>query len=210
MFPAREHHLKGSVCLTRPPYRNGKKLRGVKVYTIAQESKYLLIQNLSSIGGALEQLLPHLNEHGPVEQHWRLDGYQSKDEEEFVDTLLVQYRQVEHARRSKHFLDDWNFLGTHLHICYAPECETVDELREKMQERRTIVQRKAEMNSKSLRKPFSRASGKTRSSTVPIRSQASQRTTEDIRARMRDAVQKSNLISLVLEQEVKKKKRLQI
>lgn len=207
MFPAREHHLKGSVCLTRPPYRNGKKLRGVKVYTIAQESKYLLIQNLPSIGGVLEQLLPHLNQHGPVEQHWRLDGYQSKDDEEFIDTVLVQYRQIEHARRSKYFLDDWNFLGAHLHICYAPECESVDDLREKVQERRTIVQRKAEMNK--------RLSGKTGRISVfrrhtPIHSQASQRTTEDIRARMRDAVQKSNLISLVLQQEIKKKKRLQI
>ena len=40
---------------------------------------------------------------------------------------------------AKKKLDDYNFFGGTLHICYAPEFETVHDTREKLQERRRAV-----------------------------------------------------------------------
>jgi hypothetical protein len=199
MFQSHDHHIKDNVCLTRPPYRNGKKLRAVKVYTIAQESKYLLIQNIPAISGVLEQLLPYFNQYGNIEQYWRLDGYERKDpkdDEQFIDTILIKFVQIHQARLAKCRLDDMNFMGSNLHICYAPECENLEDLREKMMERRTIVERK-----KNLVKRKKEKNNSTKSF---------EQKTNEIRAKMRETVQKSNLISLVLQQEIKKKKRLQI
>ena len=39
-------------------------------------------------------------------------------------------------------MDDQPFFGRQLHICYAPEFETVEETREKLQERRKVIARK--------------------------------------------------------------------
>jgi len=194
MFQSHDHHIKDNVCLTRPPYRNGKKLRAVKVYTIAQESKYLLIQNIPAISGVLEQLLPYFNQYGNIEQYWRLDGYERKDpkdDEQFIDTILIKFVQIHQARLAKCRLDDMNFMGSNLHICYAPECENLEDLREKIMERRTIVERKKKLVKNNTTKSF-------------------EQKTNEIRTKMRETVQKSNLISLVLQQEIKKKKRLQI
>lgn len=192
MFQSHDHHIKDHVCLTRPPYRNGKKLRAVKVYTIAQESKYLLIQKIPSIAGVMEQLIPYFNQYGTIENYWKLDNYEKK-EQEFVDTVLIKFVRIDQARLAKCKLDDMNFLGSILHICYAPECENLDDLRDKLLERRTIVQHR---NNLLKRKP---------------QSTKIKQTTNEIRSQMRDIVQKSNLISLALQQEIKKKKkRLQI
>jgi len=189
-----DHHIKDDVCLTRPPYRNGKKLRAVKVYTIAQESKYLLVQRIPSIAGVMEQLIPYFNQYGTIEQYWKLDDYEKKDEQ-FVDTVMIKFVKIHQARLAKCKLDDMNFLGSILHICYAPECENLDDLREKLCERRTIVEHR---NNLLKRKKIKQT-------------QSFKQTTNEIRTKMRDIVQKSNLISLVLQQEIKKKKkRLQI
>jgi hypothetical protein len=193
MIQPHDHHIKDHVCITRPPYRNGKKLRAVKVYTIAQESKYLLVQNIPSIAGVMEQLIPYFNQYGTIEHYRKLDDYEKK-EGEFIDTALIKFQRIDKARLAKCKLDDFNFLGSVLHICYAPECESLDDLREKLVERRTVVQRQ---NNFLKRKP---------QSTKPT-----QKTTNEIRSQMRDIVQKSNLISIALQAEIKKKKkRIQI
>ncbi|CAF1198043.1 unnamed protein product [Rotaria sp. Silwood1] len=241
MFQSHDHHVKDNICLTRPPYRNGKKLRAVKVYTIAQESKYLLIQNIPSIAGVVEQLLPYFNQYGKIEQYWRLDGYIRKDstqDDEFFDTILIKFIQIQQARHAKCCLDDMNFMGSILHICYAPECESLDDLREKFNERRTIVQRKSKMNNYTKEKKRSmnvirQNIPKKKQSTIVYKQstlipkndlisspttntiessslQSFERTTNEIRSKMRDIVQKSNLVSIVLQQDIKKRKRLQI
>ena len=191
MFSSQEHHRKDSFCLTRPAYRNGKKLRAVKVFTVGQESKYILIQNLPSIGGSLEQLLPELNRFGTVEQHYRLDEYQSEENDPFLDTVLVKFQRIDHARRCKISFDDRNFLGANLHICYAPEFETIDDLREKLDERRKIVQHKSELNRR-----------RTDSNRIEL--------TNEIRRKIRELVENSNLIPIVLNEKPRKRKRLQL
>lgn len=195
MFITQDHHLKVPVCLTRPPYRDGKKPRAVKVYTIAQESKCLLVQHIPAIVGVMEQLLPYFSQYGSIEQYCKLDG----GEDRFCETALIKFGQIHQARLAKCKLDDMNFMGSVLHICYAPECETIDDLREKFSERRMIVQRRNNFNRIVKKRPM-----KTRPTS------SSTRTTDEIRAKMRDLVQNSNLISLALQQEMKRKKRIQL
>lgn len=202
MFESREHHVRADVCLTRPPYRDGKKPRAVKVYTVAQESKYLLVQNIPSIAGVADQLLPHFNHYGPVEQSWRLDGYVRKDlteeDDRFLDTMLIKFARIQHARTAKCRLDDLNFMGSSLHVCYAPECETVEDLREKINERRSVVEHKAELNRRTQER--ARSAGRISAAPAP-------RTMSEIRTQMREIVQRSNLVPLVLQQELKPKRR---
>lgn len=45
-------------------------------------------------------------------------------------------------RIAKKKLDNRSFFGGILHVCYAPEFETVDDTREKLQERRKIIAKK--------------------------------------------------------------------
>jgi len=46
------------------------------------------------------------------------------------------------SRVAKKKLDNKSFFGGILHVCYAPEFETVDDTREKLQERRKAIARK--------------------------------------------------------------------
>ena len=39
-------------------------------------------------------------------------------------------------------MDDQPFFSKQLHICYAPEYETVEETRQKLQERRKVIAKK--------------------------------------------------------------------
>jgi len=45
-------------------------------------------------------------------------------------------------RIAKKKLDNRSFFGGILHVCYAPEFETVDDTREKLQERRKVIAKK--------------------------------------------------------------------
>ena len=53
-------------------------------------------------------------------------------------------------RFAKKRLDDWSFYGGVLHVCYAPEYETVQETREKLQERRRTMAAKIRQHGKKL------------------------------------------------------------
>ena len=53
-------------------------------------------------------------------------------------------------RFAKKKLDDYSFFGGVLHLCYAPEYETIVDTREKLQERRRIIASKLKRNGKSL------------------------------------------------------------
>lgn len=55
--------------------------------------------------------------------------------EQFTDCYLVKFVAGENARKAKKFLDATSFYGGVLHISYAPELETIDETRAKLQRR---------------------------------------------------------------------------
>ncbi|CAF0775332.1 unnamed protein product [Brachionus calyciflorus] len=129
------HHIKPEVCHTRPKYRQGKIPKAVKVYTCAQESKYLLVINIPSIG-VHNELTKLFSVYGSIDKHKILDEYPC---DKFCETILIKFNKIEHARTAKIKLDNYNFYGGSLHVCYAPEYESIEDTREKLNERKYIV-----------------------------------------------------------------------
>ncbi|XP_065054028.1 uncharacterized protein LOC135682876 isoform X1 [Rhopilema esculentum] len=134
----RRHHEQSKFCYKRPAYREAKWERAVKVYTISQESKYLLVQGVPSVG-VTKELIELFAIYGAVEEYRYLDEYPG---EEFTDVYWIKFQKIQSARFAKKKLDMRSFYGGVLHVCYAPEFETVDDTREKLRERRQQVARK--------------------------------------------------------------------
>uniref|UniRef100_A0A5K3FWS3 RNA-binding protein 48 n=1 Tax=Mesocestoides corti TaxID=53468 RepID=A0A5K3FWS3_MESCO len=126
------HHRKVGPCLTRPPYRDGKRKRAVKVYTIADESQYLLffgvpsLDLMNALKNRIEQTVPLVS----------IREVNYPESEEFTTTYLVKFDCVNSARRVRRRLDDASFYGGFLHIVYAPEYESVAECRVKLHSHR--------------------------------------------------------------------------
>jgi len=135
---AKKHHEQSKFCYKRPAYREAKWERAVKVYTINQESKYLLVQGVPSVG-VRKELIELFAIYGAIEEYRYLDEYPS---EEFTDVYWIKFQKIQAARYAKKKLDMRSFYGGILHVCYAPEYETVDDTRQKLIERRKIVAKK--------------------------------------------------------------------
>lgn len=129
------HHARKSVCGSRASYRQGRKATAVKVYTINQESRYLLISNVNAVGAA-EDLKDACLEYGDIADYHAVDGYET---EQFTESYLVKYVRIQSARIAKKKLDERSFFGAVLHVFYAPEFETVQETRGKLEDRRRYV-----------------------------------------------------------------------
>uniref|UniRef100_A0A0X3Q1C2 RNA-binding protein 48 n=1 Tax=Schistocephalus solidus TaxID=70667 RepID=A0A0X3Q1C2_SCHSO len=122
------YHRKVGPCLTRPPYRDGKRKRAIKVFTIADESMYLLIFGVPSLG-LEKQLKDKIKKICPLKS---LEKVEHPDTERFTETFLTKFENVGAARRVRSALDDISFYGSLLHIVYAPEFETSAECRVKL------------------------------------------------------------------------------
>ena len=66
----------------------------LQVYTVAQESKYLLIQNVPAVG-AKDQLARLLSTFGTVTDLHPLDDYPA---DKFTEVYLVKYQRIQSAR----------------------------------------------------------------------------------------------------------------
>lgn len=152
----------------RPEYRDPKTPRAVKVYTIAQESRYLVIENVPALG-LVENLLKLCSSFGPVQSHRLLDDHASATN--YCDVVWIQFATTAAARIAKRTLDDKPFFSNLLRVSYAPEYETVDDLRSKLQERRySVIQRVSHNRHKDRRqrqqKPSSFVEEKNQPSTM--------------------------------------------
>ncbi|XP_068145960.1 RNA-binding protein 48 isoform X1 [Drosophila tropicalis] len=135
-----EHHKRLEYCTTRLPYRQGRELKAVKVYTVASESKHLLVFGVPKI-----QLQGNLK--NKLQQFGKLlscicitqEMVKKIELEAFTDVFAVKFDRLEVARRAKRQMDAKQFFGGILHISYAPERETLQELREKLTQRRSEV-----------------------------------------------------------------------
>ncbi|KAI9492765.1 hypothetical protein BDB00DRAFT_788421 [Zychaea mexicana] len=116
----------------RPGYRDSKTPRAVKVYSIAQESRYLVYENVPALG-LVDNLTAQCQSFGSVQQHGMLDSHAASDE--FHDVVWVQFATVMSARKAKRTMDDRPFFANVLRVSYAPEFETVEDFRNKLQER---------------------------------------------------------------------------
>lgn len=59
--------------------------------------------------------------------------------EAFTECYHVHYERIQSARIAKRMVDNKNFYGGVLHVCYVPEHETVAETRKKLQQRNKDV-----------------------------------------------------------------------
>ena len=62
--------------------------------------------------------------------------------EPFTDVYYIKYKEIDAARLAKKKLDNWSFFGHQLHVCYGPEYESVQDTREKLNQRKAIIQEK--------------------------------------------------------------------
>lgn len=54
-------------------------------------------------------------------------------------------------RAAKRNTDEKSFYGGILHVCYAPEYETVEDIRKKLQDRRSYVNRACKKSGKTIK-----------------------------------------------------------
>ncbi|XP_075995330.1 RNA-binding protein 48 [Genypterus blacodes] len=134
-----KHHEQRKVCISRPKYREGRKAKAVKVYTINLESRYVMVQGVPAIG-VMTELVQLCALYGVVEEYRPLDEYPA---EEFTEVYLVKFQKLTSARAAKRRMDETSFYGGVLHVCYVPEYETVEDTRLKLQDRRRYVIRTA-------------------------------------------------------------------
>ncbi|XP_066152457.1 RNA-binding protein 48 isoform X1 [Euwallacea fornicatus] len=129
------HHIQQEYCTTRPAYRQGKKLTAVKVYTVNNESQHLYIYGVPQVN--LRKELKHLcSKYGDIVSVTKVSDVET---EIFTECFHVLYKRIQSARIAKRLIDTRSFYGGILHVCYASECETVEETRMKLAQRRRDV-----------------------------------------------------------------------
>ncbi|NXT02464.1 RBM48 protein, partial [Jacana jacana] len=106
-----------------------------QVYTVNLESRYLLIQGVPALG-VMKELVEQFALYGAIEEYHALDEYPA---EQFTEVYLIKFQKLPCARVAKKKMDERSFFGSLLHVCYAPEFETVQETREKLQDRRKYI-----------------------------------------------------------------------
>lgn len=138
-----EHHERQELCQTRPKYRNGRRQTAIKVFTIADESFYLLIHKVPALSGVNvgEDLRILCETFGTIEKFELVDypQQQQQQKELFTNVYMVKYEKIIDAIRAKKRMDDYEFLGSLLHVCYAPEHETIADIRCKLNARKRYV-----------------------------------------------------------------------
>ncbi|ROL48656.1 RNA-binding protein 48 [Anabarilius grahami] len=139
-----KHHEQQNVAQTRAKYREGRRPKAVKVYTINLESRYLLVQGVPAIG-VMTELVQLYALYGVVEEYRALDEYPA---EQFTEVYLFKFQKLTSARVAKRHTDEKSFFGGQLHVCYSPEYETVEETRQKLQDRRRYVNRASQNTAK--------------------------------------------------------------
>ncbi|XP_057689713.1 RNA-binding protein 48 [Corythoichthys intestinalis] len=135
-----KHHEQRKVCISRPKYREGRKARAVKVYTINLESCYVMVQGVPAIG-VMAELIQLCALYGVVQEYRPLDEYPA---EEFTEVYLIKFQKLTSARAAKRHMDEKSFYGGVLHVCYVPEYETVEDTRIKLQDQKRYVMRMAQ------------------------------------------------------------------
>jgi hypothetical protein len=60
--------------------------------------------------------------------------------EPFTEVYRIKFAAIDSARIAKKKLDNRSFFGKNLHVSYAPEFESVQDTREKLQQRRRVIE----------------------------------------------------------------------
>ncbi|XP_028133975.1 RNA-binding protein 48 [Diabrotica virgifera virgifera] len=135
MSLTKSHHEQLELCTTRPAYRQGRKLTAVKVYTINQESQHLYIYGVPSLK-LHHELKTKCLRYGKVAS---IAVVEDANNVPFTECYHIEYSRIQSARIAKRLLDAISFYGGILHVCYAPECETVSQTKAKLLQRKKDV-----------------------------------------------------------------------
>ncbi|KAL1493984.1 hypothetical protein ABEB36_009661 [Hypothenemus hampei] len=129
------HHQQQQYCTNRPAYRQGRKLTAVKVYTVNNESQHIYIYGVPKIN--LRKELKNLClKYGEI---LNLSLVVNVETEIFTECFHVKYKTIHSSRIAKRLLDTRSFYGGILHVCYAPERETLEETKSKLLQRKRDV-----------------------------------------------------------------------
>ncbi|GKV22908.1 hypothetical protein SLEP1_g32719 [Rubroshorea leprosula] len=107
----------------------------VRVYTVCDESRYLIVRNVPALGCG-DDLLKLFATYGDVEECKPMDA---EDCEAFTDVYWIKFRLFSNARFAKRKLDESVFLGNQLQVSYAPQFESLDDTKDKLESRRKEV-----------------------------------------------------------------------
>uniref|UniRef100_A0A1J3EB32 RNA-binding protein 48 n=1 Tax=Noccaea caerulescens TaxID=107243 RepID=A0A1J3EB32_NOCCA len=107
----------------------------VRVYTVCDESRYLIVRNVPALGCG-DDLMRLFTTYGEVEECKPMDA---EDCEEFTDVYWIKFHLITNARFAKRKLDESVFLGNRLQISYAPQFESLDDTKNKLETRRKEV-----------------------------------------------------------------------
>ncbi|KAL2650148.1 hypothetical protein R1flu_018276 [Riccia fluitans] len=128
--------------MQRPDYRTSRRERAVRVYTVCDESRYLIVKNVPALG-CIDELVKLFGLYGPIEEYRLLD---EEDCEPFTDVYWIKYSKLSSATFAKRKLDEYKFLGNLLDVSYAPKYETLSDTRNKLEERRRMVLHRIRVN----------------------------------------------------------------
>ncbi|XP_052186409.1 uncharacterized protein LOC127797494 isoform X1 [Diospyros lotus] len=107
----------------------------VRVYTVCDESKYLIVKNVPALGCG-DELSKLFGSYGDIEEFKPMDD---EDCEPFTDVYWIKFCQVNNARFAKRKLDEYVFFGNRLKVSYATHYESLSDTKEKLEGRRKEV-----------------------------------------------------------------------
>ncbi|KAH7833241.1 hypothetical protein Vadar_004382 [Vaccinium darrowii] len=96
---------------------------------------YLIVKNVPALGCG-DELSRLFGSYGDIEECKPMDY---EDCEPFTDVYWIKFRQVNNARFAKRKLDEFVFLGNRLQVSYAPQYESLSDMKEKLEGRRKEV-----------------------------------------------------------------------
>jgi hypothetical protein len=127
--------MSDSADIKRKKYRTPKwRETNVAAYTIAQESKYLIASDVPALG-LEKELLKSFALYGEIEEYRHMDDQGDK----FNDVYWIKFKSIVAARLAKAKLNKSSFFSNELKVKYAPEFETIEDTREKIEERRSTI-----------------------------------------------------------------------
>ncbi|XP_045823499.1 RNA-binding protein 48-like isoform X1 [Trifolium pratense] len=107
----------------------------VRVYTVCDESRYLIVRNVPALGCG-NDMLQLFSTCGEVEECKPMDA---EDCEQFTDVYWIKFCLFSNARFAKRKLDEFVFLRNRLQDSYAPHFESLSDTKDKLEGRRREV-----------------------------------------------------------------------
>ncbi|CAN6453147.1 unnamed protein product [Victoria cruziana] len=107
----------------------------IRVYTVCDESRYLVVRNVPALR-CIDELVKLFGSYGEISEYKVLD---EEVREQFTEVCCIKFLHVGNARFAKRKLDDYVFYGNRLQVSYAPQHETLSDTKEKLEIRRKEV-----------------------------------------------------------------------